>query len=102
MLIPMLVFFLALLVLGGFASLFVMFDPLAAHSPAFPFACFFAGLAAFALASTGGFVGDYVSNPIGGVITMLVAPTIGLLGGGLFGYRLGERRRRRRGSADDY
>jgi hypothetical protein len=99
MLVPMLVFFLALLVVGSLASLFVMLDPLAAHSPAFPFACFFAGLTAFALAITGGFVGDYVSNPIGGVITMLVAPTIGLLGGGLFGYRLGQSRRRR--ASDD-
>jgi len=99
MLVPMLVFFLALLVVGGLASLFVMFEPLAAHSPAFPFACFFAGLTAFALAITGGFVGHYVSDPIGGIITMLAAPTVGLFGGGVFGYRLGLRCRRR--SSDD-
>src|SRR5262245_38353841 len=101
MLVPMLVFFLALLVFGGLASLFVMFEPLAAHSPAFPFACFFAGLTAFALAITGGYVGDYVSNTIGAVITMLMAPTVGLFGGGVFGYRLGRRYRRRRRTTND-
>ena len=100
MLVPMMVFFLALLVVGGLWSLLVMFDPLAAHSTTFPFACFFAGLTAFALAITGGFVGDYVSQPLGGVITILAAPTVGLLGGGVFGYRLGLRRRRRSSDND--
>lgn len=95
MLVQMMCFFLMLLVVGGLASLMVMFDPLAAHRAAFPFAFFFAGLTAFTLAIIGGFVGDYVSDPVGGVITMLVAPTVGLLGGGVFGYRLGLRRRQR-------
>jgi hypothetical protein len=102
MLIPMMVFFLALLVFGGLLSLFVMFEPLAAHSAAFPFAFFFAGLTAFALANVGGLVYEYASEPIGGVITMLIAPTLGLFGGGVFGYRLGRRyRHRRRGANDD-
>ena len=95
MLVPMIVFFLALLVCGGLWSLFVMFDHLAAHGTAFPFACFFAGLTAFALAIIGGLVGEYVSAAIGGVITMLMAPTLGLFGGGVFGYRLGLRSCRR-------
>ncbi|HEU0173595.1 MAG TPA: hypothetical protein VFV58_04980 [Blastocatellia bacterium] len=95
MLIQMMCFFLTLIVVGGLASLFVMFDPLAAHRAAFPFAFFFAGLTAFALANIGGLVSAYINDPAGGVITMLVAPTVGLLGGGVFGYRLGLRRRRR-------
>ena len=95
MLIPMMGFFFTLLVVGGFASVFVMLDPLAAHRRAFPFAFFFAGLTAFALAMIGGIVSAYVGDPAGGVITMLVAPTVGLLGGAVFGYRLGLRRDRR-------
>jgi len=93
MLVPMMVFFFALLVVGGLASLFVMFDPLAAHRASFPFAFFFAGLTASALFIIGGLVDVYVSNTVGGVIVMLLAPTVGLLGGGVFGYRLGLRRR---------
>jgi hypothetical protein len=96
----MMMFFLALLVFGGLASLFAMFEPLAAHSAAFPFAFFFAGFTAFALAIIGGFVGEYVSDPIGGVMTMLMAPTVGLFGGCVFGYRLGRRRRRRAPDGD--
>lgn len=95
MLIPMMVFFLALLVVGGLTSLMVIINPDDAHRAAFPFAAFFAGLAAFALAIIGGLVYEYVSEPVGGVITMLMAPTVGLFGGGLFGYRLGQRSRRR-------
>jgi hypothetical protein len=85
MLIQMMVFFLALLVVEGLTSLMAIFNPDDAHRAAFPFAAFYAGLAAFALAIMGGIVGDYVSEPIGGVITMLMAPTVGLFGGGLFG-----------------
>jgi len=97
----MMVFFLALLVVGGLTSLMVLINPDDAHKAEFPFACFFAGLTAFALASVGGLVYEYVSEPIGGVITMLIAPTLGLFGGGVFGYRLGKRRRRRRAPNDD-
>lgn len=54
--IPMMVFFLALLVVGGLTSLMVIINPDDAHRAAFPFAAFFAGLAAFALAIIGGLV----------------------------------------------
>jgi len=93
MLIQMMVFFLALLVVGGLTSLMVLINPDDARRATFPFACFFAGFTAFALASIGGLVYTYVSEPIGGVITMLIAPTLGLFGGGVFGYRLGQHRR---------
>jgi hypothetical protein len=86
---------LALLVVGGFTSLMVIINPRDAHSAPFSFASCFAGSTAFTLAIVGGFVGEHVSEPIGGVITMLMAPTVGLLGGGVFGYRLGIRRRQR-------
>jgi hypothetical protein len=95
MLAPMMVLFLALLVVGGLTSLMALINPDDTHRAAFPFACFFAGFTAFALAIIGGLVDPYVSEPIGAVITMLMAPTVGLLGGGVFGYRLGRRYRRR-------
>jgi hypothetical protein len=95
MLVPMMVFFLALLVIGGLTSRMVLINPDDARRAAFPFACFFAGFTAFALANIGGLVYTYVSEPMGGVITMLMAPTVGLFGGGVFGYRLGMRRHRR-------
>ena len=95
MLAPMMAFFLALLIVGGLASLMVIFNPDDGHREAFPFACFPAGFTAFALAIIGGLVYTYVSKPIGGVITMLMAPTVGLFDGGVFGHRLGQRRRAR-------
>ena len=98
MLVQMMVFFLALLVVGGLTSLMVIFNPDDAHKASFPYAAFFAGFTAFALAITGGIVGEYVSKTMGGVITMLMAPTVGLFGGGVYGYRLGQRRRRAPGN----
>ncbi len=95
MLIQMMCFFLALLIVGGLTSLMVMINPDDAHRAPFPYAVFFAGLTATTLVVIGGLVSAYVSDPAGGVIVMLVAPTVGLLGGGLFGYRLGLRRRQR-------
>jgi hypothetical protein len=83
----MMVFFLALLIVGGLASLMVIFNPDDAHRAAFPFACFFAGFTAFALVIIGGLVDACVSEPIGGFITMLMAPTVGLFGGGVFGHQ---------------
>jgi hypothetical protein len=99
MLIQMVCFFLMLVVVGGLISLPVLIDPHDAHRAPYPFAAFFAGLAASALVVIGGLVDKYISDTAGGVIIMLMAPTIGLLGGGLFGYRLGLRRRQR---ANDY
>lgn len=100
MLLPMMCFILSLLVFGGLASLIVTFELNAPHRAPFPYAFFFAGFSAFTLAIIGGIVSAYVSDPLGGFITMLVAPTIGLLGGGVLGYRLGLRRRRRASEND--
>ena len=76
MLVPMMVFFLALLVVGGLTSLMIVINPDDANRAAFPFACFFAGFTAFALATVGGLVYTYVSEPVGGVITMLMFSVI--------------------------
>jgi hypothetical protein len=100
MLVMMFYFYLALLVVGGLVSLFVMFEPLAAHSAAFPFAMFFAGLAACALSITSLIVADALGKPLD-IIVILMAPPVGLFGGGAFGYRLGRRYRRRRPADDD-
>jgi hypothetical protein len=89
MLIQMVCFFLMLVVVGGLISLPIMVDPNDAHRAPYPFAASFAGLAAFTLVVVGYFVSKYVSDTAGGVIILLMAPTVGLSGGGLFGYRLG-------------
>jgi hypothetical protein len=95
MLIQMMCFILALFVVGGLTSFMVMLNPDDAHRAHIPYAVFFAGLTASTLVIIGGLVSAYVSDPVGGFITMMVAPTVGLLGGGVFGYRLGLRRRQR-------
>jgi hypothetical protein len=87
-----------LVVVGGLISLPIMIDPYDAHRAPYPFAAFFAGLAASTLVVIGGLVSKYISDTAGGVILMLMAPTVGLIGGGLFGHRLGLRRKR----ANDY
>jgi len=74
MLIRMMVFFLALLVVGGLTSVMVIINPDDAHRAAFPFAAFFAGLATFVLAIIGGIVGDYVSNNLS-LTRLSFAPT---------------------------
>jgi hypothetical protein len=93
-------FYLALLVIGGLVSLFVMFEPLAAHSAAFPFAMFFAGLAACPLSIISLIVADALGEPLN-IIVVLITPLVGLFGSGAFGYRLGRRYRRRRPTDDD-
>ena len=95
MLLPMICFFLTLIVLGGIASLATIIDTHSAHRAPFPFACFFAGVTAIIFVMLGGLVSAYVNDTAGGFIVMLIAPTLGLLSGGFLGYRLGLTRRRR-------
>ena len=86
MILPMMGFFFALVGLGGVAALATIIDNRSAHRAPLPFAVFFAGVAAIAAF----FVID----------GLLLGPTLGLLGGGVFGYWLGLQRRKR-GSIDD-
>jgi len=95
MLLPMTGFFLTLIVLGGLASLVVTFDSQVAHWAPFAYAVFFAGIAAIMFFIFGGLVDAYLNQNVGAVIVLLVAPTVGLLSGAFFGYRLGLIRRQR-------
>jgi hypothetical protein len=94
MLLPMMGFFFALVVLGGLASLVVTFDPDAAHRAPFPYAFFFAGVIAIIFVVLGGLISVYINDTVGAFIVLLLAPTLGLLGGAILGYRLGLIRRR--------
>lgn len=94
MFLPMMGFFFTLLVLGGLASLVVTFDPYAAHRAPFPYAFFFAGVTAIIFVILGGLITGYINDTVGAFITFLLAPTLGLLCGGVLGYRLGLIRRR--------
>jgi hypothetical protein len=95
MLLQMIGFFFMLIVLGGIASLATIIDAHSAHRAPFPFAFFFAGVTAIVFVIIGGLVSAYVNDTVGNSIVVLVAPTLGLLGGGFFGYWLGLIRRRR-------
>ena len=95
MLLPMAGFFLVLLVLGGIPSLAVVIDRHAAKRAPAPFAMFFAGLGFYALFVVAALVEGHVSQALSGFIGLLVAPVVGGAGGGLLGYWLGLRRRRR-------
>lgn len=95
----MVCFFLTLVIVGGLTSLMVMINPDEAHRAPYYFAAFFAGLVASTLVVIGGLADEYISETVGGVIVMLMAPTVGLIGGSIFGYRLGLRRWQR---ANDY
>jgi hypothetical protein len=94
MFLPMMGFFFALVVLGGLASLVVTFDPHAAHRAPFPYAFFLAGVTAIIFAVIGGFISGYINDTVGAFIALFLAPTLGLLSGGVLGYRLGLIRRR--------
>ena len=95
MLLPMVGFFLMLLIFGGIPSLAVVIDSHSAKRAPAPFALFFAGLGFFTVLTVGGLVDAYVSHAVGGFIALLAAPFVGGGGGCLLGYKLGLRRRRR-------
>ena len=95
MLVPMVGFFLMLLLFGGIPSLVVLIDPYASKRAPIPFAMFFAGLGFHIILIVGGFIDAYVNEFAGGLVVMLMAPVGGGLGGGLLGYQLGLRRRQR-------
>jgi len=95
MILPMMGFFFMLMLFGAVGSLAVIIDDYAAKKAPVPFARFFAGLGVFMLALVGGYLGSYISPGFGDAVAFLIAPVIGSVGGALFGYRLGLRRRRR-------
>ena len=95
MILPMMGFFFMLMLFGSVGSIAVMVDDYAAKKAPVPFAMFFAGLSIYVLAFVGGFLGSYVSPAFGDTVAFLVAPIVGSIGGGIFGYRLGLKRRQR-------
>jgi hypothetical protein len=95
MFVPMLGFFLMLILFGGIGSLVVTVDTHAAHKAPVPFAMLFAGLGVYAIFFLALFFEIYISVAVGGFIGLLIAPLVGGVGGGIVGYRLGLRRSRR-------
>ncbi len=83
MFLPMMGFFFMLIVFGGLAGLATIIDINSAHRVPFPFAFFFAGVAGILVVIVGGFVDAYINHRAGGFTIILVAPTVGLLGGGI-------------------
>ena len=95
MILPMMGFFLTLVVLGGLASLVVTFDSEVAHWAPFAYAVFFAGIGAIIFFIFGGLVDTYLNQKVGAIIVLLLAPTVGLSSGAFLGYRFGLIRRER-------
>ena len=94
MFLPMMGFFLMLILFGGIGSLAVTIDTHAAHKAPVPFAILFAGLGVYAMFCLALFLEVYVSPAVGGFVGLLIAPIVGSVGGGILGYRLGLKRRR--------
>jgi hypothetical protein len=95
MFLPMMGFFMMLIVFGGLGSLVVTADTNSAHKAPVPFAMLFAGLGFYLIFFLALLVEVYISPSLGGFIGLLIAPIVGGVGGGILGYCLGLRRRRR-------
>jgi hypothetical protein len=95
MFLPMMGFFMMLIIFGGLGSLVVTFDTHVAHKAPIAFAMLFAGLGVYAIFFHALLIELYVSPSAAGFIGLLIAPLVGGVGGGILGYRLGLRRKRR-------
>jgi hypothetical protein len=100
MLLPMLGFIFMLFVFSGIASLACVLDEHGAHRAPIPFAIFFSVLGMGVLAITAGYLGSYISPGLSDSLAFLVGAPLGTIGGGILGYRLGLKRRRRYPSED--
>ncbi len=99
MLMPLMGFFLMLIILGGIGSLVAAFDPYAAKKASAPFAvaALFSGIGVYGLIFLAVFIDAYMSRGVADFIGIAGIP-IGSIGGAIFGYRVGLRRRKK---ADD-
>jgi hypothetical protein len=88
-------FFMMLIVIGGLGSLVVTADMHVAHKAPIPLTMLFAGLGFYLISFLALLVEIYISLSAAGVIGFIIAPLLGGFGGGIVGYRLGLRRRRR-------
>lgn len=99
--LPLLAFFAALAFFGGVASLAVAVDKHAARKAPLPFAAFFAGLGFWVVLVVSGVLfgamnmKGLISEPIAFVLPILASTFVGGIGGGVYGCRLGEARRRK-------
>ena len=95
MILPMMGFFFMLMLFGAVGSLATIIDNHAARKAPIPFAMFFSGLGVWVLVIIVGLLGSYVSPGFGDAAAFLVAPLVGSIGGAVFGYWLGLKRRER-------
>lgn len=99
--LPLFALFAALVFFGGITSLAVAVDKHAARKAPIPFAAFFAGLGFWIVLTFSGVLfgalkmKGLVSEPLALVVQILASTFVGGIGGGVYGCRLGEARRRR-------
>jgi hypothetical protein len=88
----------ALLVLGGIASLVIAIDKYDSKKAPIPFAAFFAGFDYWAVLLISGVMFAALlmkESVVAAVLIFVLATSVGGVGGGLYGYRLGLARKRR-------
>jgi hypothetical protein len=93
MFLSMMGFFFVMMLLGGIET--VMVDDYAARKALVPFTVFFAGLGVYVMVFGLGFIGSLVDSSVVEGLAFFAGPVVGSIGGGLLGYRLGLKRRRR-------
>ena len=98
---PVIFLIFMVFVLSGIASLGCAIDEHGAHKAPMPFTIFFALLGMMVLALTLEYFGSYRNSDFGEVLAFYIGAPLGLVGGGLLGYWLGLRRRRRYPSVDN-
>ncbi|MCM3874672.1 MAG: hypothetical protein ND895_28600 [Pyrinomonadaceae bacterium] len=95
MILPMMGFFFVMMLLGGIGSIAVMVDDHAARKAVVPFTVFFSGLGVYVMVFGLGFLGSFFNSSWADSLAFFAGPVVGSVGGGLLGYRLGIKRRRR-------
>ena len=96
MLLPMMGFFLMLIVVGGLGSLVAIADPTRARLYPFTLAMFFSGAGVYVLGLGSGYLGEIIfGSSTVSTILFLFGLLIGGIGGAILGLIAGIRRNRR-------
>lgn len=95
MILPMMGFFLMLIVVGAVGILVVEVDKKVRRFAPVVYIMFFVGLSVWVFVLLGGSLGSLISTQFGDVLGFLAGPVVGVVCGSLLGYYLGSKRQRR-------
>ena|ERR1051325_137227 len=94
MLMPLMGFFLMLIVVGGIGSLVVVADPSAAKKAPYTFAALFAGVGVYALMFLAVPIDTYINRALAEFVAS-AGIFVGSIGGAILGHRIGWQRSKR-------